>query len=86
MPTYEYRCTQCGNHTEKMQSIKAEPLKTCPTCGKEALLRGPGGGIGLTFQGSGFYINDYKKKLPAEKKTTTNSCCPCGKKETCSSD
>ena len=66
MPTYEYVCTKCGHEMESFQSMKDEPLVRCPTCKKSALKRKVGGGAGLIFKGSGFYITDYKKK-PADK-------------------
>jgi putative FmdB family regulatory protein len=62
MPTYEYACTKCGHAFEAFQSMKDEPLKQCPKCRKAALKRLIGGGAGLIFKGSGFYITDYKKK------------------------
>jgi putative FmdB family regulatory protein len=61
MPTYEYACPNCGNTFEKFQSMKDEPLKTCPKCGKTGVKRLLGTGAGLIFKGSGFYITDYKK-------------------------
>lgn len=62
MPTYEYACTKCGHEMEAFQSMKDEPLTRCPACKKPALKRKVGGGAGLIFKGSGFYITDYKKK------------------------
>lgn len=62
MPTYEYVCTKCGHEMEAFQSMKDEPLKTCPACKRRALKRKVGGGAGLIFKGTGFYITDYKKK------------------------
>jgi putative FmdB family regulatory protein len=78
MPTYEYACSKCGNHFEKFQSMRDEPLKKCPKCGKQALKRLIGGGAGLIFKGSGFYITDYKNKPPtkaeaAESKPTSEA-------------
>jgi putative FmdB family regulatory protein len=64
MPTYEYACTKCGHEFEIFQSMKDEPLKTCPKCKKPALKRLVGGGAGLIFKGTGFYITDYKNKSP----------------------
>ena len=62
MPTYEYACPKCGHHFEQFQSMRDEPLKTCPKCRKGGLKRLIGGGAGLIFKGSGFYITDYKNK------------------------
>lgn len=61
MPTYEYVCTKCGHELEAFQSMKDESLKKCPACGRRTLRRKVGGGAGLIFKGSGFYITDYKK-------------------------
>ena len=66
MPTYEYLCSKCGHAMEAFQSMKDAPLRRCPACGKPALKRQVGGGAGLIFKGSGFYITDYKQK-PAAK-------------------
>lgn len=69
MPTYEYVCTKCGHEMEAFQSMKDAPLKRCPACGKSGLKRKVGGGAGLIFKGSGFYITDYKKKPAAPEKS-----------------
>ena len=62
MPTYEYACQKCGHEFEQFQSMRDEPLKKCPKCKKQSLKRLVGGGAGLIFKGTGFYITDYKKK------------------------
>ncbi len=67
MPTYEYVCTKCGQEHEAFQSMKDAPLTKCPACKKAGLKRKIGGGAGLIFKGTGFYITDYKKK-PTDKK------------------
>jgi putative FmdB family regulatory protein len=60
MPTYDYRCEK--NHVfELFHSIKDESPKACPKCGASSK-RVPGGGGGLLFKGSGFYITDYRSK------------------------
>src|ERR1700709_1934320 len=60
MPTYEYRCSNCGHEFEKFQSIKAAPIKECPACGQPTAQRLISKGGGLIFKGSGFYITDYR--------------------------
>jgi len=73
MPTYEYVCTKCGHEMEAFQPMKAAPLKKCPACGRSALRRKIGGGAGLIFKGTGFYITDYKKKSTGGKKESGDS-------------
>jgi putative FmdB family regulatory protein len=83
MPTYDYHCKECGHQAEITQKISEPALETCPKCNKKAFKRGPGGGIGLAFKGSGFYINDYARPSsePSEKPSSCNpsGCCPCNK-------
>ena len=67
MPTYEYACQKCGHEFEQFQSMRDEPLKKCPKCKKQSLKRLVGGGAGLIFKGTGFYITDYKKKTGGPK-------------------
>ena len=71
MPTYEYKCTECGHLFELLQKFSDEPVKVCPQCGgKVKRLIGPG--AGAIFKGSGFYQTDYKNKSsnrPVEKKS-----------------
>ncbi len=62
MPTYEYACPKCGHEFEQFQSMLDEPLKMCPKCKKTGVKRLVGGGAGLIFKGTGFYITDYKTK------------------------
>ena len=50
MPTYEYECAK-GHQFEKFQSIKEEPIKTCPKC-KSKTKRLIGSGAGILFKGS----------------------------------
>ena len=67
MPTYEYACPKCQHAFEAFQSMKDAPLEKCPKCGKRGVKRLIGGGAGLIFKGSGFYITDYKNKKSPEK-------------------
>ena len=59
MPTYDYKCTKCGYTFELFQRMTEEPKKRCPEC-RGKLERLIGGGAGLLFKGSGFYITDYR--------------------------
>lgn len=69
MPTYEYTCTTCGARFDWLQSIKAEPLTTCPaevcraeTKGAGTVARRISRNTGLIFKGDGFYLTDYARK------------------------
>ncbi len=69
MPTYDYKCLDCGHSFELFQSMSSEPVSVCPKCGgKVKRLIGPG--AGPIFKGSGFYQTDYKNSgsKPAAKK------------------
>ncbi|WP_319562208.1 FmdB family zinc ribbon protein [Marispirochaeta sp.] len=59
MPTYDYECQSCGHVFEYFQSMSDDPLKECPKCGKE-VKRLIGGGMGIIFKGSGFYVTDNR--------------------------
>lgn len=78
MPTYEYRCTGCGNAFDKFQRMSDEPVADCPACGAKAERR-ISGGAGLVFKGSGFYITDYargdsyKKAAQADSGSSSSS-------------
>lgn len=58
MPTYEYVCTDCGDDLEVVQSIHADSLTICPSCGGR--LRKVFGNVGVVFKGSGFYKTDSR--------------------------
>ena len=60
MPNYDYRCLTCGHECELFQSMTEKPATKCPKCGKK-VQRLFGGGSGLAFKGTGFYVTDYKK-------------------------
>lgn len=62
MPTYDYKCSGCGEEFEYFHSISDNPIKKCPVCGKNKVVRLISGGSGFILKGSGFYKNDYKNK------------------------
>jgi putative FmdB family regulatory protein len=58
MPTYEYRCKDCGHDLEAQQGFTDDPLTVCPSCG--GALKKKFGSVGISFKGSGFYKNDSR--------------------------
>ena len=56
MPIYEYRCEN-GHQFEVMQSMSAEPLTSCQTCG--AVVQRVFHPVAVHFKGKGFYNTDY---------------------------
>jgi len=58
MPTYQYRCTECGEDLEAVQKFSDAALTTCPTCGGP--LRKVFNAVGVVFKGSGFYRTDSR--------------------------
>ena len=60
MPTYEYKCSDCGHSFEIFQAMSDEPVKKCGNCGGD--VRKVFGSAGIIFKGSGFYVNDYRNK------------------------
>ena len=67
MPTYEYECRSCGHRFDQFQNMSDDPLRDCPSCAEPALKRLVGGGIGVIFKGSGFYVTDSKSSGSAKK-------------------
>ena len=73
MPTYEYRCTDCGQTFERYQSFSDDPISVCPLPAEGTALNGSApecGGevrkvfsnVGISFKGSGFYRNDSRSE------------------------
>ena len=63
MPTYEYRCKECGDEFDVVQSFTDDALTTCEACGGP--LRKVFGNVGIAFKGTGFYKNDSRGKSSA---------------------
>jgi putative FmdB family regulatory protein len=60
MPTYQYRCTECGTDLEAVQKFSDPALTECPTC--HGSLRKVFNAVGVVFKGSGFYRTDSRAK------------------------
>lgn len=72
MPTYEYRCAECGETFDIFQKFSARPLRKHEGCGGElSKVIHP---AGIVFKGSGFYTTDSRA---AENPTAVS-----GKKDT----
>lgn len=73
MPTYAYKCTNCGHRFEKEQRITESPLQECPVCGGH--IRRVITQVGVVFKGTGFYVTDNRNgshaKAKSEKKSET---------------
>ncbi len=73
MPLYEYECTSCHKHTEKIQKFSDPEITICPHCGGklERVLSAPA----VTFKGGGWYADGYgnaKPKPTSEGSTKSN--------------
>ena len=58
MPTYQYRCTECGNELEVVQKFTDPALTHCDAC--HGALRKVYNPVGVVFKGSGFYATDNR--------------------------
>jgi putative FmdB family regulatory protein len=62
MPLYEYECTACQKHTEKIQKFSDPEITVCPHCGGklERVLSAPA----VSFKGGGWYADGYGNAKP----------------------
>jgi putative FmdB family regulatory protein len=68
VPTYSYRCTECGNAFDIKQSFSDATLTECPACG--GVLRKVFSPVGVTFNGGGFYRTD-SRAAPKDSSSST---------------
>ncbi len=73
MPLYEYECTGCHKHTEKIQKFSDPEITVCPHCGGklERVLSAPA----ISFKGGGWYADGYgnaKPKSPSDNKGSSS--------------
>jgi len=71
MPTYSYRCTECGTAFDIQQAFTDDSLTECPNCGGK--LRKLFSAVGVSFTGSGFYRNDSRPAPKSETSSTSTS-------------
>jgi putative FmdB family regulatory protein len=65
VPTYQYRCTECGGQLEAVQKFTDDPLTVHEDCGGR--LRKVFSPVGIVFKGSGFYRTDSRKGSSASE-------------------
>lgn len=77
MPTYDYKCTSCGNRFESFQKMSDFPHDTCPSCGGP-VTRLISAGSGIIIKNKGVTQTGCGSDIP---------CCErgihCGKAEGC---
>lgn len=71
MPTYQYRCTECGHDLEAVQKFSDAALTECPNC--HGQLRKVYNAVGVVFKGSGFYRTDSRPKEGASNGSSSSS-------------
>jgi putative FmdB family regulatory protein len=71
MPTYSYRCTECGTAFDIQQAFTDDSLTVCPNCGGK--LRKLYSAVGVTFNGSGFYRTDSRAKPSSSEGSGSSS-------------
>lgn len=71
MPTYDYRCADCGHEFEAHQSFSDDALTECPECGGSVKKRFSA--VGISFKGSGFYKNDARGSSGSSGSTSSGS-------------
>jgi putative FmdB family regulatory protein len=72
MPTYEYKCQECGATYELQESFTAASTHTCRKCERgtaKRVLHAPR----IVFKGSGFYVTDNRKGSPADSESSSDS-------------
>ncbi len=71
MPTYDYKCSECGHTFEEFHKM-SKKLKICPECGKRKLERLIGAGGGVIFKGGGFYQTEHRSRQYIKDKQYDN--------------
>jgi putative FmdB family regulatory protein len=60
MPIYEFECTTCSTHFDRLQKLSDPDPAACPECGK-ATIRRCVTAPSFRLAGSGWYETDFKK-------------------------
>jgi putative FmdB family regulatory protein len=71
VPTYSYRCTECGTAFDIQQAFTDDTLTECPNCA--GVLRKVFSPVGVSFSGSGFYRNDSRATPASGSSSSSDS-------------
>jgi putative FmdB family regulatory protein len=71
MPLYEYECTTCHKHSEKIQKFSDPEITVCPHCAGhlERVISAPA----VSFKGGGWYADGYGNAKPKSTSDSTSS-------------
>ena len=74
MPLYEYECTACHRHTEKIQKFSDAEITVCPHCGGELkrVITAPA----FALKGGGWYADGYGSAKPSAGEPSTPAASP----------
>jgi putative FmdB family regulatory protein len=74
MPLYEYECTTCHKHTEKIQKFSDPEITTCPHCGGtlQRVISAPA----FSLKGGGWYADGYGSAKPAANSSAEGGSTP----------
>jgi putative FmdB family regulatory protein len=63
MPLYEYECSACHRHTEKIQKFSDPEITICPHCGGplQRVITAPA----FALKGGGWYADGYASSKPS---------------------
>lgn len=74
MPIYAYRCELCGHAKDVLQKLSDPPLRTCPACGGEGMVKQLTA-AGFQLKGTGWYATDFKGGSSAAKPEKAPEAC-----------
>ncbi|QHN04646.1 zinc ribbon domain-containing protein [Granulicella sp. WH15] len=74
MPLYEYECTACHRHTEKIQKFSDPEITVCPFCGGalQRVISAPA----FALKGGGWYKDGYASAKSTSGDSTPSSSTP----------
>ena len=70
VPTYHYRCKNCGYDFTEQQSFEDDPITVCPQCGQEQV-RKVYSAVPIEFKGHGFYRHIFVTACASEQRSVT---------------